>query len=207
MKQHIAGRDPSGDMLFCGANFQQVNPIGRLARVSNFLDWRDRMLQAVWRQGESMPEEVLAWMSEVHDEFGEISGEEFCELWTTRTFSMARSAFEVIQKSVLDETGKRVVGEEFSYVNYFRDPEFGPVGVVRFKSAEVSTPDWAEVLGVVAEGVQEFVMDYYVTVWPVCGRHSFGLHVDYFRETAVWKCNGGPAGGHVVRALDSSIRL
>ncbi|MFE7933507.1 hypothetical protein ACFU6S_33260 [Streptomyces sp. NPDC057456] len=151
-----------------------------------------------------MSEEVLTWMSEVHDEFGEISGDEFCELWTTRTFSMARSAFEVIQKSVFDETGKRVVGEEFCYVNYFRDPEFGPVGVVRFKSAEVSTPDWVEVLGVVAEGVQEFVMDYYVTVWPACSRHSFGLHVDYFDETAVWKCNGGPEGGHVVRALDPS---
>ncbi|MFJ9022750.1 hypothetical protein ACIRPU_22675 [Streptomyces sp. NPDC102259] len=151
-----------------------------------------------------MSEEVLTWMSEVHDEFGEISGDEFCELWTTRTFSMARSALEVIQKSVFDETGKRVDGEEFCYVNYFRDPEFGPAGVVRFKSAEVSTPDWAEVLGVVAEGVQEFVMDYYATVWPACGRHSFGLHVDYFDETAVWKCNGGPEGGHVVRALDPS---
>ncbi|MET8169541.1 hypothetical protein ABZT34_35775 [Streptomyces sp. NPDC005329] len=151
-----------------------------------------------------MSEEVLTWMSEVHDEFGEISGEEFCELWTTRTFSMARSALEVIQKSVFDDTGKRVAGEEFCYVNYFRDPEFGPVGVVRFKSAEVSTPDRVEVLGVVAEGVQEFVMDYYVTVWPACSRHSFGLHVDYFDETAVWKCNGGPEGGHVVRALDPS---
>ncbi|MFD9319710.1 hypothetical protein ACFWDQ_18840 [Streptomyces sp. NPDC060053] len=175
--------------------------------MSNFLDWRNRMLQAVWRQGEPISEEVLAWMSEVHDEFGEISGDEFCELWTTRTFSMARSAFEVIQKSVFDETGKRVAGEEFCYVDYSRNLESGPVGVVRFKSAEVSTPDWAEVLGVVAEGVQEFVMDYYVTVWPACSRHSFGLHVDYFDETAVWKCNGGPEGGHVVRALDPSIRL
>ncbi|MFD4562152.1 hypothetical protein ACFWP5_48975 [Streptomyces sp. NPDC058469] len=146
-------------------------------------------------------------MFEVYDEHGEIPGGEFCELWTMRTFSMARSAFEVIAKSVFDETGKKVVGEEFGYVNYFRDPEFGPVGVVRFKSGEVSTPDWAEVLGVVAEGVQEFVMDYYVTVWPVCDRHDFGMHVDYFQETAVWKCNGGLAGGHVVRAVDPSIRL
>jgi hypothetical protein len=178
-----------------------------LATMSNFPDWRDRMLQAVWRQGESFPEEVLAWMSEVHDECGEISEDEFCELWTTRTFSMARSAFEVIEKSVFDETGKKVTGGEFDYVNYFRDPDFGPVGVVRFKSTEVSTPDWAEVLGVVAEGVQEFVMDYYVTVWPVCSRHEFGLHVEYFHEAAVWKCNGGQEGGHVVRAIVPSVRL
>ncbi|MFI0165379.1 hypothetical protein [Streptomyces sp. NPDC017095] len=175
--------------------------------MSNFLDWRDRMLQAVWRQNDSLPEQVLAWMSEVYEESGEISGAEFCELWTTRTFSLARSAFEVIRKSVLDDTGKRIVGDEFSYVNYFRDPESGPVGVVRFKSAEVSTPDRTEVLGVVAEGVQEFVMDYYATVWPVCDRHSFGLHVDYLHETAVWKCHAGPAGGHLVRALDPSVRL
>ncbi|MEH0419383.1 hypothetical protein [Streptomyces sp. B21-083] len=175
--------------------------------MSNFLDWRNRMLQAVWRQGDPISEEVLAWMSELYDEFEKMPETEFCELWTTRTFSMARTAFEVIEKSVFDETGKRVAGEEFDYINYFRDPEFGPVGVVRFKSTEVSTPDWAEVLGVVAEGVQEFVMDYYATVWPVCGRHTFGLHVDYLHEAAVWKCNGGPAGGHVVRAVDPTIRL
>ncbi|WP_157880719.1 hypothetical protein [Streptomyces sp. Root1310] len=182
-----------------------MNRIGRLAGMSNFLDWRNRMIHAVWRQEESLSEEVLAWMSKTYDEFGEISEVEFLELWTMRTFSMARSAFEVIQESVLDETGKSVAGEEFCYVNYLRDPEFGPVGVVRFKSVEVSTPDWAEVLGVVTEGVQEFVMDYYVMVWPVCGLHAFGLHVDYFRETAVWKCNGGLAGGHVIRAIDPSI--
>ncbi|MFI6245399.1 hypothetical protein [Streptomyces sp. NPDC051016] len=175
--------------------------------MSNFLDWRNRMLQAVWRQGDLIPEEVLAWMSDVYDELGEIPGDEFCDLWTARTFSMARSAFEVIGKSVFDETRKRIFGEDLCYVNYFRDPDFGPVGVVRFKSAEVSTPDWAEVLGVVAEGVQEFVMDYYMTVWPVCDLHDFGLHVDYFQETAVWKCNGGLDGGHVVRTVDPSIRL
>ena len=175
--------------------------------MSNFLDWRNRMLQAVWRQEDSLSEEVLAWTSEVYGEFGEISEGEFCELWTTRTFFMTRSAFEVIEKSVFDEIGKRISGEEFCYVNYFRDPEFGPVGVVRFKSVEVSTPDWAEVLGVVAEGVQEFIMDYYATVWPACSRHDFGLHVYYFQEAAVWKCNGGPAGGHVVRPADPSIHL
>ncbi|WP_328484192.1 hypothetical protein OHS71_39940 [Streptomyces sp. NBC_00377] len=185
----------------------KVNPIGGLAAMSNFPDWRDRMLQAVWRQGESVPEEVLTWMSEVHAEFGEIPEGEFCELWTERTFSMARSAFEVIEKSVFDGTGKRVTGGEFDYVKYYRDPDFGPVGVVRFKSTEVSTPDWAEVLGVVAEGVQEFVMDYYSTVWPVCSLHAFGLHVDYVHDTAVWKCSGGPAGGHVVGALNAIMGI
>jgi hypothetical protein len=184
-----------------------MNPIGRPASMSNVLGWRNRMLQAVWRQDDSLPEEVLAWMSEVYDELGEIPEEEFCDLWTTRTFSMAKSAFDVVQKSVFDETGKRVAGGGFCYVNYFRDPEFGPVGVVRFKSVEVSTPDWAEVLGVVAEGVQEFVMDYYLTVWPVCGIHTFGLHVDYVHEAAVWKCKGGLAGGHVLKAVDPSVQL
>lgn len=173
--------------------------------MSNFLDWRNRMLQAVWRYEDPMPEEVLTWMSDVYDELGEIPGGEFCELWTARTFSMARSAFKVIEKSVLGETGKSVTGEEFCYINYFRDPDFGPVGEVRFKSVRVSTPDWGEVLGVMAEGVQEFVMDYYFTVWPVCSSHAFGLHVDYFHETPVWKCNGGPADGHVVKAIDPAI--
>ncbi|WP_371548687.1 hypothetical protein [Streptomyces sp. NBC_00554] len=183
------------------------NKNGTNCLMSNFSDWQDRMLRAVWRHGENLSEEVVAWMVELYDEFGEISEDEFCELWTMRTFSMARSAFEVIQMSAFDEIGKRIAGEEFCYINYFRDPEFGPVGVVRFKSVEVSTPDLVEVLGVVAEGVQEFVMNYYVTVWPVCGRHAFGLHVDYFHEAAVWKCNGGVTGGHVVRAVDPSIRL
>ncbi|MFJ9245379.1 hypothetical protein [Streptomyces sp. NPDC101776] len=175
--------------------------------MSDFPDWRNRMLRAVWRQDEDLPEEVLAWMSETYDEFGELPEGEFCELWTTRTFSMARSAFEVIRNSVFDDTEKRIAGEEFCYVNYFRDPDFGPVGVVRFNSVEVSTPDWAEVLGTVAEGVQEFVMDYYVMVWPVCSRHSLGMHVDYFQDTAVWKCGGGLEDGHVARAVDPSIRL
>ncbi|MFF9484639.1 hypothetical protein [Streptomyces sp. NPDC014676] len=172
--------------------------------MSNFLDWRNRMLRSVWRQEESNSEEVLAWAAEVYGEFGGISADEFCELWTERTFSMSRAAFEMIQKSVFDETGKRVAGDDFCYVNYLRDPEFGPVGVVRFKSGEVSAPDWAEVLGVVAEGVQEFVMDYYSTVWPVCRRHTFGLHLDYVHDVPVWRCRGGAEGGHVVRAVDPS---
>ncbi|UIX34577.1 hypothetical protein [Streptomyces sp. GQFP] len=175
--------------------------------MSNFSDWQDRMLRAVWRHGEQLPEEVLTWIAELYGELGEIAEAEFCELWTTRTFSMARSAFETVEKSVFDETGKRISGEEFAYVNYSRDPKYGPVGVVSFNSGEVSTPDWAEVLGVVAEGVQEFVMDYYATVWPTCSSHTFGLHVDYLRETAVWRCNGGPAGGHVVRSIDPAVQL
>lgn len=175
--------------------------------MSNISDWQDRMLRAVWRHGENLSPEVLAWMSELHDEFGEIPDREFCELWTARTFSMARSAFELIERSVEEETGKGVTGEDFCYLNYLRDPELGPVGVVRVKSMEVSTPDREEVLGAVAEGVQEFVMGHYHMVWPVCGQHGRGLHVGYFHETAVWKCMGGTADGHVARAIDPAIRL
>lgn len=119
--------------------------------MSNISDWQDRMLRAIWRHGENLSQEVLAWMAELHDEFGEIPDREFSELWTARTFSMARSAFELIEKSVKEETGKEVTGESFCYLDYLREPELGPVGVVRIKSMEVSTPDGAEVLGAVAE--------------------------------------------------------
>ncbi|KMS79006.1 hypothetical protein ACH49_13860 [Streptomyces leeuwenhoekii] len=170
--------------------------------MANFSDWQDRMLRAVWRQGENLPEEVLVWMSELYDEFGDMPESEFCELWTARTFCMARAAFEVIGRSAEEETGKEVTGEEFCYIDYSRDPEQGPVGVVRIKSVEVSTPDRAEVAGAVAEGLQEFIMSHYRVVWPVCGRHGHGLHVGYARESAVWKCEGGDGGGHVVRAID-----
>ncbi|MFE9765976.1 hypothetical protein ACFYPC_15860 [Streptomyces sp. NPDC005808] len=146
-------------------------------------------------------------MSELYGEFGGIPEREFCELWTERTFSLARSAFRLVSASVEGEIGKRVDGEEFCYIDYFRDPEFGPVGVVRIKSTEVSTPDWTDVLGVMAEGVQEFVMGHYRMVWPVCGQHGLGLHVGYLQEAAVWKCKGEGSGGHVVRAIDSAVQL
>ncbi|MFD3590634.1 hypothetical protein [Streptomyces sp. NPDC058683] len=179
----------------------------KAARMSNFSDWQDRMLRAVWRHGEQLPEGVLTWMSELYGELGEISQTEFCESWTARTFSTARSAFEVVVRSAEEETGKAATGDEFCYIDYLRDPDLGPVGVVRIKSAEVSTPDWVEVLGAVAEGVQEFVMSHHRVAWPICGDHGRGLHVGYFHETAVWKCTGGTAEGHVVRAIDPAVHL
>ncbi|MEU3185137.1 hypothetical protein ABZ707_13185 [Streptomyces sp. NPDC006923] len=175
--------------------------------MSNFSDWQDRMLRAVRRQEESASEEVLAWMSDLYDEFGEMPERGFCEFWTLRTFAMARTAFEMIGRSVEEETGKGVTGQEFCYIDYLRDPDLGPVGVVRVKSMEVSTPDWGEVLGVMAEGVQEFVMSHYRLVWPVCGDHDCGLHVGYIHETAVWRCKGGITGGHVERAIDPAVQI
>ncbi|MFJ3786321.1 hypothetical protein [Streptomyces sp. NPDC090093] len=175
--------------------------------MSNFSDWQDRMLRAVWRHGEKLPEQVLTWMTELYDERGEIPESEFCESWTARTFSMARSAFETVIKSAEQDTGKAAAGDDFSYIDYTRDPEMGPVGVVHIKSAEVSTPDSAEVLGAVAEGVQEFVMSHHRVTWPVCGEHDRGLHVGYFHETPVWTCTGGTTEGHVVRAIDPAIQL
>ncbi|GAA3127777.1 hypothetical protein [Streptomyces echinatus] len=80
---------------------------------------------------------------------------------------MARSAFETVTRSAEQDTGKAVTGEDFCYTDYVRDPDLGPVGVVHIKSAEVSTPDSAEVLGAVAEGVQEFVMSHHRVTWPV----------------------------------------
>ncbi|MFD9874587.1 hypothetical protein [[Kitasatospora] papulosa] len=175
--------------------------------MANFADWQDRMLRAAWRHGDDLPVEVLEWISELYGEVGEISEEVFCELWTARTFSMARAAFQVIKKSVEGEIGKKVTGEEYCYIDYVRDPDIGPVGVVRIKSVEVSTPDWEEILGTMAEGVQEFVMSHYRIVWPVCENHRKGLHVGYFRGISVWRCREGRAGGHVVRAIDPAARL
>ncbi|MFQ6148159.1 hypothetical protein ACLMNJ_34700 [Streptomyces seoulensis] len=179
----------------------------KAATMSNFSDWQDRMLRAVWRHGEQLPEEVLTWMAELYDEHGEVPEPEFCDLWTTRTFALARSAFETVTRSAEQDTGKAATGDDFRYIDYVRDPDLGPVGVVHIKSAEVSTPDSAEVLGAVAEGVQEFVMSHHRVTWPVCGEHDRGLHVGYFHETAVWKCTGGIAKGHVVRAIDPAVQL
>ncbi|MFF5563742.1 hypothetical protein ACFY7Z_16830 [Streptomyces sp. NPDC012623] len=165
------------------------------------------MLRAVWRQEEGTPEAVLKWMSDMYGESGEVAEMEFCELWTARTFSMAKTAFEMIGRSVEEETGKEVAGKEFCYIDYLRDSDLGPVGVVRVKSMEVSTPDWGEVLGVMAEGMQEFVMSHYRVVWPVCADHKCGLHVGFFHETAVWTCKAGITSGHVVRAIDPAVRL
>ncbi|MGI5398113.1 hypothetical protein ACQEVG_01375 [Streptomyces sp. CA-135486] len=178
----------------------------KAAMMSNFSDWQDRMLRAVWRQGEQLPEEVLSWMAELYGERGEIPESEFCESWTARTFSMARSAFETVTRSAEQDTGKAATGDDFCYLDYVRDPDLGPVGVVHIKSAEVSTPDSAEVLGAVAEGVQEFVMSHHRVTWPVCGEHDRGMHVGYFHETAVWKCAGGTTDGHVVRAIDPAVQ-
>ncbi|MEU4653840.1 hypothetical protein AB0G32_07845 [Streptomyces sp. NPDC023723] len=175
--------------------------------MSNFSDWQNRMLRAVWRHGEPLPETVTAWMSELYGGYGEMPEAKFCESWTARTFSMSRSALEVVSRSVEEDTGKAVTGDEVCYVDYLRDPDLGPVGVVRIKSAEVSMPDWAEVLGAVAEGVQEFVMSHHRVAWPVCDQHGRGLHVTYFHETAVCECTGGTAGGHVVRAIDPADQL
>lgn len=175
--------------------------------MSNSSDWQDRMLRAVWRHGEQLPGEVLTWMAELYGERGEIPESEFCESWTARTFSMARSAFETVTKSAEQDTGKTATGDEFCYIEYVRDPDLGPVGVVHIKSAEVSTPDSAGALGAVAEGVQEFVMSHHRVTWPVCGEHGRGLHVGYFHETAVWKCAGATTDGHVVSAIDPAVQL
>ncbi|MFE2260634.1 hypothetical protein [Streptomyces griseosporeus] len=179
----------------------------KAATMSNFSDWQDRMLRAVWRHGDQLPEEVLTWMAALYDEHGEVPESEFCELWTTRTFTLARSAFETVTRSAEQDTGKPATGDDFSYIDYARDPDLGPVGVVHIKSAEVSTPDPAEVLGAVAEGVQEFIMSHYRVTWPVCPEHDRGLHVAYARETAVWRCAGGTGDGHVVRAIDPAVQL
>ncbi|MFJ1732903.1 hypothetical protein [Streptomyces sp. NPDC088254] len=178
----------------------------KAAMMSKFSDWQDRMLRAVWLHGEQLPEEVLTWMAELYGERGEIPESEFCESWTARTFSMARSAFETVTKSAEQDTGKAATGD-FCYIDYVRDPDLGPVGVVHIKSAEVSTPDSTEVLGAVAEGVQEFVMSHHRVTWPVRSEHDRGLHVGYFHETAVWKCTGGTTDGHVVRAIDPAVQL
>ncbi|MFE7514227.1 hypothetical protein ACFU8I_23815 [Streptomyces sp. NPDC057540] len=174
--------------------------------MSNLPDWQDRMLRAVWRHGEQLPEEVLTWMAELYRERGEIPESEFCDSWTERTFSMARSAFETVTGSVEQDTGKATTGDDYDYISYTRDPEQDPVGVVRIKSAEVSTPDAAEVLCAVAEGVQEFVMSHHRVTWPVCGEHGRGLHVDHVHETPVWTCTGGSTDGHVVRAIDPAAQ-
>ncbi|MFF9839228.1 hypothetical protein [Streptomyces sp. NPDC013740] len=175
--------------------------------TSNYSDWQDRMLRAVWRHGEQLSEEVLTWMAELYGERGAIPEAEFCDSWTARTFSMARSAFETVSKSVNQDIGKATTGDDFTYLTYVRDPEMGPIGVVHIKSAEVSTPDPADVLCAMAEGVQEFVMTHYLVTWPVCGEHRRGLHVDYVHETPVWTCTGGTKDGHVVRAIDPAVQL
>ncbi|MFF1444605.1 hypothetical protein [Streptomyces sp. NPDC058295] len=175
--------------------------------MSSFSDWQDRMLRSVWRHGDNLPDEVLEWMAELYNESGEVTQEAFCDLWTARTFSMARAAFEVIRRSVESEMEKAITGEDFCYIDYLRDQDFGPVGRVRIKSAEVSTPDRQEVLSAMAEGVQEFVMGHYGVVWPVCDRHGFGLHVDFLHDTAVWHCAGESSDGHTVRAVDPAVPL
>ncbi|WP_158677732.1 hypothetical protein [Streptomyces sp. SPB074] len=175
--------------------------------MANFADWRDRMLRAVWRQGDDLPEEVSDWMSELYEEIGAISEENFCELWTSRTFSMARAAFQVVKDSAEEETRKKITGEEYCYIDYMIDPETGPVGVVRIKSEEVSTPDWEEILGTMAEGVQEFIMSHYRIVWPICETHRSGLHVGYFHGLSVWNCREGATGGHVVKAINPATCL
>ncbi|MEU8763713.1 hypothetical protein [Streptomyces sp. NPDC048659] len=175
--------------------------------MSNFLEWQDRMLRAVWRDGDRIPEEVSTWMGELYDERGGIPESEFRDSWTSRTFSMAWSAFKLVRESAEQDAGRATTGDDFSYIDYIRDPEMGPVGVVRIKSAEVSTPEWAEVLCAVAEGVQEFVMSHHRVTWPVCGEHGRGLHVDYLFDTAVWRCAGGATDGHVVRAIDPAVQL
>ncbi|MFI0539050.1 hypothetical protein ACH3VS_09230 [Streptomyces sp. WSLK1-3] len=172
--------------------------------MPGFPEWQGRMLRAVWWDGEQLPQEVVTWMSELYGELGGIPEDEFCASWTARTFSMARSAFEVVVRAAERETGKAATGDEFCYLDYVRDPDLGPVGVVRIKSSEVSTPDRAGVLGAVADGVQEFMMSHHRVTWPVCGDHGRGLHVGYVHETAVWNCAGGAAEGHVVRAIDRS---
>ncbi len=56
--------------------------------------------------------------------------------------------------------------------------------------------DDAEVIAVVADAVQETLMDQYARrFWPTCARHGRGLHAVSDGGAAVWSCSDGP---HVV---------
>ncbi|MFG1619806.1 hypothetical protein [Nonomuraea wenchangensis] len=51
-------------------------------------------------------------------------------------------------------------------------------------------------LTVVADAVQETIMELIWKVWPVCAEHNLGLHAGWEHETPVWRCAGD--GTHTV---------
>ena len=60
----------------------------------------------------------------------------------------------------------------------------------------LSSPD---TLVLVADELQEAVMDSLGAVWPVCSDHQFGPHPRAIENQAVWWCAGG--AGHAIAAI------
>ena len=57
----------------------------------------------------------------------------------------------------------------------------------------------ADSLVLVADELQDAVMDSLVVAWPVCPSHHFGAHPRVADDHAVWWCTG--ARGHVIAAI------
>jgi len=63
----------------------------------------------------------------------------------------------------------------------------------------VAGADAQGALAVVADAVQETIMELTWKVWPVCGTHDRGLRAELHDEVAVWRCTGG--GTHTVAPI------
>jgi hypothetical protein len=61
------------------------------------------------------------------------------------------------------------------------------------------TADGPELLALVADELQDAVMESLSGVWPVCPRHQFGAHPKVFDGQAVWWCSD--RAGHVISAV------
>ncbi len=81
-----------------------------------------------------------------------------------------------------------------AYVRY--DGRFGHTSGLAPSDGDGSDPAAALVL--VADELQDAVMDSLFAVWPVCPRHDRGAHPRVIGDRGVWRCEAGAGPGHVV---------
>ena len=79
-----------------------------------------------------------------------------------------------------------------AYVRY--NNHFGSTSGIAPSEGDGSDP--AAGLVLVADELQDAVMESLFAVWPVCPQHDWGLHPRVVDDRAVWRCEGGT--GHVV---------
>lgn len=84
-----------------------------------------------------------------------------------------------------------------AYVRYRGHPTGHSSGMT--PSDASGSPSSPDKLVLVADKLQEAVMDSLGSVWPVCREHQFGAHPRAITSRAVWWCAG--AGGHVIAAI------
>ncbi|MER5619744.1 hypothetical protein ABT061_01730 [Streptosporangium sp. NPDC002544] len=110
--------------------------------------------------------------------------------------SLLRDALLVVEQDLDDEIKN---SHTFKIVTGFGGTKFVGLGDGRYWGGGTNlwAADKSEAVLVVAEGLQECLMEVLWVLWPECPEHPFGLHLRADAEgRAVWLCKS--EGAHIV---------